>query len=103
MIRNIDYDNLKIGEKIPLSIVFLERLINFNVKYIGKESINVKGIGNKECYKIDIVLNKKFIVETDVTSIWISDDNSRIPVLISTVYKEGKALIELSKFEGIKN
>lgn len=103
LVRTIDYNNLKIGEKIPLSIVFLERLIEFNIKYLGKENLKVNGMGNKECYKIGIVLNKKFIVEPEVTYIWLTADDNRVPALISTVYKEGKALIELSKFEGLKN
>ncbi len=101
--RSLDYNNFKLGQKIPLSIVFMERLLDFNIKYMGKETINVKGMGNKQCYKIGLVLNRKFIVEPNVTFIWLTADNNRVPVLISTVYKEGKALIELSKFEGLKN
>lgn len=101
--RSLDYSHYKIGKKIPLSIAFMERLLEFNIKYMGKESIKVKGMGTKECYKIAVVLNKKYIVEPDVTFIWLTADNNRVPVLISTVFKEGKALIELSKYEGLKN
>ncbi len=101
--RNLDYDNYKIGKKIPLSIVFMERLLDFNVKYMGKEMMKVKGMGNIQCHKIWIVLKKKFIVEPDVTFIWLTADDNRVPVLISTVFKDGKALIALSKYEGLKN
>ena len=101
--RNLDYKNYKTGKKIPLSIAFMERILDFNVKYLGKETIKTKGMGSKECYKIGIVLNRKFIVEPDVTFIWLTADDNRVPVLISTVFKEGKALIELSKYEELKN
>ncbi len=101
--RSLDYANMKTGQKTPLSLAFLENLIQFNVKYMGKENIMVKGMGNKPCYKIGIVLNQKFIVEPNVTYVWLTADDNRVPVLITTVYKDGKAKIELSKFEGLKN
>jgi len=103
LIRSIDYSTLNIGQKVPLSIAFLERLLDFNIKYVSKETIKVAGMGNKECYKIGIVLNQKFIVEPNVTFIWLTADENRVPVLISTVYKEGKALIKLSKYQGLKH
>ncbi|MDA3891900.1 MAG: DUF3108 domain-containing protein [Salinivirgaceae bacterium] len=101
--RSLNYANMKIGQKTPLSVAFLERLIDFNIKYLGKETINVKGMGNKQCYKIGIVLNQKFIVEPNATHIWLTADANKVPVLIQTIYKEGKAQVELSKFEGLKN
>ena len=101
--RSLDYEDYKLGQNIPISIAVLERLIDFNVKYMGKEMMKVKGMGNTQCYKIGIVLNKKFIVDTNVTFIWLTADDNRVPVLISTIFKEGEALIELSKYEGLKN
>jgi len=100
--RCLDYPTFKVGQKTPLSVAFLERLVEFNIKYMGKETIKTKGMGSKECYKIALVLNQKFIVEPNVSFIWLTADNSRVPVLISTVYKEGKAMVELSKYEGLK-
>lgn len=101
--RNLNYDSMKIGQKTPLSVAFLERLIGFNIKYLGQDNINVKGMGNKKCYKIGVVLDQKFIVEPEVTTIWLTADNNRVPVLIQTIFKEGKAQVELSKFSGLKN
>lgn len=101
--RNLNYANMNVGQKTPLSIAFLERLIGFNIKYLGKETINVKGMGKKQCYKIGVVLDRKFIVEPNVTTIWLTADDNRVPVLIQTIYKEGKAQVELSKFSGLKN
>jgi len=101
--RSLDYPSFKVGQKIPLSVAFLERLVGFNIKYMGKETIKTKAMGTKECYKIALVLDQKFIVDPDASYIWLTADNNRVPVLITTVYKEGKAQVELSKFEGLKN
>lgn len=101
--RSLDYDNYKIGQKIPISVAVMERLIDFNIKYMGKEMMKVEGMGTTQCYKVGIVLDRKFIVETDVTFIWLTADDNRVPVLIYTIFKEGRALIELSKYNGLKN
>jgi hypothetical protein len=101
--RSLDYPAFKVGQKVPLSVAFLERLVGFNIKYMGKETIKTKAMGTKECYKIALVLNEKFIVDPNVSFIWLTADANRVPVLISTVYKEGKAQVELTKFEGLKN
>jgi hypothetical protein len=101
-VRNLNYESFSSGKKIPYNIVFLERIINFNIKYYGKEQIKSDIYGNIECYKIGIVLDKKFIVEPNVTFAWLTADRNRVPVLISTIYKEGKALIKLNKQENLK-
>ncbi|MBI9068610.1 MAG: DUF3108 domain-containing protein [Salinivirgaceae bacterium] len=102
MARTLNYNNLKIGESKPFKALALERSIPISIKYMGKENINVKGMGSKECYKLGLVLKNKFVVEPDVTYLWITTDKNRVPVLISTVYKEGKALIKLNNFEGLQ-
>jgi len=101
-VRNLNYDNFNVGKKIPYNIIFLEHIVNFNVKYYGKEQIKSDVYGNVKCYKIGIVLNKKFIVEPNVTFVWLTADRNRVPVLISTVYKDGNALIKLNKKENLK-
>lgn len=95
--RALNYKTMTVGTKTPINIIALERAIPLNIKYLGKETINVDGIGNTNCYKIALVLNQKFIVEPDVTFMWISADDKQIPVKISTIFKEGKAEIKLKK------
>lgn len=93
--RTLDYDNFQMGKGTSVNVVALERTIPLTIKYLGKETIKVEGMGNKACYKIGLVLNQKFIVEPDVTFIYITADEKRLPALITTVYKEGEAQIRL--------
>lgn len=95
--RSLNYSSMPVGTKNPIDIIALERSIPLNIKYIGKENVEVDGLGKISCYKIGLVLNQKFIVEPNVTFMWISADEKQIPVKISTVFKEGKAEIKLKK------
>lgn len=99
--RAIEYNKLRPGQNIPLDMIVLERSLGLNIKYFGKETIKVNKMGNKECYKIGLVLDRKFVVEPDVTFVWLTADENKVPVLISTIFKEGKALIKLSDYNGI--
>lgn len=100
--RTINYGKLKVGSTIPYKALVLERALPVSIKYLGKETIKVKGMGNKECYKIGFVLKNKFVVEPDVTFMWITTDKNRVPVLISTIFKEGKAFVKLNSYQGLK-
>lgn len=100
--RTLNYNNLAVGKSVPYNALVLERSLPVSIKYLGKETIKVKGMGQKECYKIGLVLKNKFVVEPDVTFMWITTDRNRVPVLISTVFKEGKALVKLNSSEGLQ-
>jgi len=93
--RSLDYSTMTVGSKTPINIIALERSIPLTLKYIGEETVEVDGLGKKKCYKIGLVLKQKFIVEPDVTFMWISADDKQLPVKISTIFKEGKAEIKL--------
>lgn len=101
--RTLNYNNLKIGAMVPYQALVLERSLPVSIKYLGKETIKVQGMGNKECYKIGFVLKNKFVVAPDVTFMWITTDRNRVPVLITTIFKEGKALVKLNNYSGLKH
>lgn len=100
--RNINFGKIKPGQKLPISVLFMERILNIELKYIGKETIKVDKMGAKECYKVALVLEHKFIVEPNVTFIWFTTDKNQVPVLISTIFKEGKALVKLADYSNLK-
>lgn len=93
--RTLDYNNFSVGKSTTINAVALERNIPLNIKYLGKKMIKVDGMGETECYKIGLVLKQKFIVEPNVTFMYITTDQKRLPILITTVYKEGEAQIKL--------
>lgn len=98
--RAIDYSHLKIGTRTSINIAVLERALPVYIKYLGKETIKSSVLGNVECYKVALQMDEKFVVEPNVTFMWISADEHRYPVLINTEYKEGKAQVKLLNIAG---
>ena len=100
-IRNLDFANYKIGKTVPVSFLFLENMLTVNVKYLGKETIKVDNYGPKSCYKVALILNHDFVVKKDASTLYLTADQNKVPILITTVYKEGKAMVKLTKMEGL--
>ncbi len=99
--RSINYSAMTIGNSTPLNLLILERLVDLELKLVKKENIEVKGMGLKPCYKVAVILSRKFVVEPDVNYIWFTADENQIPVQIETKYKEGKALVKLIDYQAL--
>lgn len=102
-LRNLDYETFKAGKTIPLSVLFLERVLNIKVKYMGKETIDVEKQGKKVCYKLALELDNDFVVKKNANFLWLTADNDRVPALISANFKEGEVLVKLTGTSGLKN
>jgi hypothetical protein len=99
--RTLDFEKIKPGKTYPTSILVLERILKVNIKYVGNETIEVAGLGKRNCYKMALILDNDFVVKKDATFVWLTADSKRIPVQISTTYKEGQGFVKLEKAEGI--
>lgn len=99
--RSINFSIMKIGATVPLNLLIMERLVDLDLKLLKKENIEVKGMGTRSCYKVAVVLSRKFVVEPDVNYIWFSADENQVPVQIETKFKEGKALVKLVDYQGL--
>ncbi|HAM99424.1 MAG TPA: hypothetical protein DCQ26_12520 [Marinilabiliales bacterium] len=102
-LRNLDYDTYPVGKTFPISVLFLERVLNMKIKYLGKETIDVGKLGKKSCYKLALELERDFVVKRNSNFLWLTADNNRVPVLISAIFKEGEVKVKLTETNGLKN
>lgn len=93
--RSLDYKNMKVGTSTPINLIALEQALPLKLNYMGIENIKTEKYGEIPCYKVAVALSRKFVVEPNVTFIWITKDEKQIPVQISTIFKEGNALVKL--------
>ena len=103
-LRNIDYSKDKVGATHKITVLIDNELVVIYAKYRGKSKINVKGMGQKECYKVGIYLKEEKIMKNNAkNNIWLTADANKVPVLIKAVIPVGNIQIRLSKFSGLRN
>lgn len=87
-----EFDSFVDGEVYPLKI-----------KYLGKDDIKIRN-GKYACMKFCPVIQtgRIFKNEEDLT-VWISDDENKIPLLAKADILIGSIKMEVTKYEGLKN
>ena len=102
-LRNVDYKNLALNEKIFVKAFFEDTLYNFTVQYKGIESIKTK-LGKIKAHKITPIMpgNELFDGE-DSINIWLSADKNQVPLKIKAKMFVGAVEIEIKSFEGLKH
>ncbi len=81
--RNIDFDTLKYGEKIPLPLIIDNEIYDLFLRYRGKERVDVKDNGEIDCIKFSAMLVEGTIFNKgEHLTVWVTDDKNRIPVMV---------------------
>ena len=101
--RNIDFSQVKKNEQIPFKILLDNELHDVYIRYKGKEIKKVRGVGKFNCIKFtgSLVAGDVFKGGEDLT-IWVSDDQNRIPVWIESPIIVGTIKARLVKYDGLK-
>ena len=101
--RNMDVDNIEVGKKYPMTFAIDDEV--FNVYFIlqGRETIKVKGFGTVKTIRFaaKLLAGEVFKGEEDMT-IWISDDQNRLPVYFEAPLIVGKASGRMTACEGLR-
>lgn len=101
--RSIDYSNAKIGETFTIWSFVDDEIWPLKIRYMGKDKIKVSG-DKYEALKFHPVVQegRLFENEEDVT-VWISDDENKIPLLAQGSVLVGSVKMELTKASGLAN
>ena len=101
--RSIDYSNAKVGEIFTIWSFVDDELWPLKIRYLGKDKIKVSGDKYKALKFCPVVQEGRlFKDETDV-SVWISDENNKIPLLAQGKVMIGSVKMELTKANGLAN
>jgi hypothetical protein len=102
-VRNIDFSKAKVGDKYPLDVYLDNKIYNLGFKYAGKETINTD-IGKVKCLKFipTLVVDRVFKDQDDMT-VWISDDENKIPIRVKAKIMVGSIKVDLTSYSGLKN
>jgi hypothetical protein len=88
---------------VVIRTYFTDNIWNLRIRYAGRESIHTM-FGERSCYKFkpETVIGKFFKHDDDMT-IWITDDEYRIPVRIHLNLKVGAINGNLIEYKGVNS
>lgn len=102
--RNVDFENFEEGENFPIKIFMDKETWPLQVVYKGKdEAKRIKGKGKFKTIKFgpEVIAGGIFDKKTEMT-VWVSDDQNRLPLLIESPLSIGHVKAVLKNYEGLK-
>lgn len=101
--RSIDFANFKPKDEIPISIILDNEVHSRKITYLGKETIKTD-LGTFKCIKFKPTLIAGTIFkEGDAMTVWVTDDENRIPVKVETPILIGTVKVYLKKASGLRS
>ena len=100
-VRTLDFSHMPIGERIHLHNFIKDTTYDLDVKFIGRQTIEVDA-GTFKCLIIEPLAREGGLFKSDGrVLLWLSDDDRKIPVKVSTKIIIGSINSELREYSGI--
>lgn len=102
-LRNfVTIDDIKPGEYIAIDMFFDDETTKFKLKFIGRENIKTKfGTVASMIFKPYVFSGRVFKEQESVT-VWISDDDNKIPLRIQANLVVGSIKADLESYKGLR-
>ncbi|HEX8268670.1 MAG TPA: DUF3108 domain-containing protein [Flavobacterium sp.] len=96
-------DKLKVGEAVSIDMFFDEETTKFKLKFIGREDISTKyGVVNCMIFR-PLVQSGRVFKEEESLTVWISNDDNKLPVRIKASLAVGSIKADLDGYKGLKH
>jgi hypothetical protein len=96
-------NKLKVGESVSIDMFLDEETTKFKLKFIGREDIDTKfGVIPTMIFR-PLVQSGRVFKEQEALTVWISDDDNKIPIRIQANLTIGSIKADLDGFKGLKN
>ena len=95
-------DKLKVGESIAIDMFFDDETTKFKLKYLGNEDIDTKfGTIATKIFRPYVQAGRVFKEQESLT-VWISNDDNKLPLRIKANLSVGSLKADLDGFKGLK-
>jgi hypothetical protein len=99
--RSLNYETMKVGEEMPITIFLDNKVYYRKIVYAGKETITTD-YGTFKCIKFKPSLIPGTIFkEGDAMTVWVTDDDNRVPIQVFTPISVGSVKVYLKKATGL--
>lgn len=96
-------DKINPGESIVIDMFFDDETTKFKLKFIGRENITTKfGVVSAMVFR-PLVQSGRVFKEQESLTVWVSDDENRLPIRIKAELAVGSIKADLDAFKGLKN
>ena len=96
-------DKMKPGESIAIDMFFDDNTTKFKLKFMGREDIETKfGVISTMIFR-PLVQSGRIFKEEESVTVWISDDDNKLPVRIKANLLVGSIKADLETFKGLKH
>ena len=102
--RNMDFDAVTPEVKYPMTFAIDDDIYNVYFILRGRETIKVRGVGTVKTirFSVKLISGNVFTGEEDL-SVWITDDENRIPVLFEAPILVGVASGRITEWSVLKH
>jgi hypothetical protein len=102
--NNYNPDKLVVGNSIELKMLYDDDgVFKFRLKYLGKEVVKTK-FGKVECLQFrPYVQSGRVFKEQESLTLWVSNDDNRIPIRIKADLAVGSIKADLDGYNGLKH
>lgn len=95
-------DKLKVGESIAIDMFFDDESTKFKLKFLGYEDIDTKfGTISSMIFR-PLVQSGRVFKEEESLTVWISNDDNKLPLRIKASLAVGSLKADLDGFKGLK-
>ncbi len=96
-------DKLKVGESITIDMFFDGESTKFKLKFIGREDLKTKFGTVPTMIFRPLVQSGRVFKEEESLTVWISDDDNKLPLRIKASLAVGSIKADLESFKGLNN
>jgi hypothetical protein len=103
--RNLDYSHCKVNDTLSISLFLDNKLYPIFVRYQGRTIYTSDKLGAKfNCIRFSPLLVEGTIFKGgEGMSVWVTDDQNRVPVYIETPLVIGTVKVQLADYSGLRH
>jgi hypothetical protein len=103
-LRNFsNIDKIKPGESVAIDLFFDDETTKFKLKFIGREIIKTKFGTIATMIFRPLVQSGRVFKEQESVTVWISDDENKIPIRIQASLAVGSIKADLEAYKGLQH
>lgn len=102
-IRNVHFDQLHKGDKLPIQVMFDKETFPLQVKYHGEKKKKIKNLGKRKTILLEPEVVAGEVFDEDTTmKIYASTNENKLPLLIESPVSIGSVKVVLKEAKGLK-